>query len=362
MRLPVALSVAAAFVLTPVAAGYAPSWSQDFSITNSVEPGNRARRDLMRQLQAWWDVHAYYPRHASNNDEAGTVKVHLTILPDGRIWKADLAEGSGSSSLDAAGAVVFREGVVRPFPPGEPQAEIDVPLHYVLAHRHAQPVDAVVSKSTLKGLAAQLQAALTSGDLAAAARLSNQLNASLDGAPAAVAEAAPLDPKALPPFTILNEPVKSPILETMLQRTCTGTVTKGGVKNHPIYGMRSWIQAVFFRKPDGTPWVKFYEGGFAVLSPVTEIGKMVQWAGRQEGHGSAESGTDHFWTLWTVWPDGENHLGGAIGSRVYDKFGNAHSNDIGGPVDLTCATEALPSVQWNDLLAQTRVLPPGDPP
>ena len=75
MRLSVASSaLAAAFVLTPVAAGYAPALCQDFSITNQ-EPANAWRRDMMRQLQAWWDAHAYYPRHASNNDEAGTVKV-----------------------------------------------------------------------------------------------------------------------------------------------------------------------------------------------------------------------------------------------------------------------------------------------
>src|ERR1700679_1147803 len=102
MWLWVASSVlAAAFVLTPVAAGYAPALCQDFSITNPVEPGNAARRDLMRQLQAWWDVHAYYPRHASNNDEGGIVKVHLVILPDGRISMDDVVASSGSRSLDA---------------------------------------------------------------------------------------------------------------------------------------------------------------------------------------------------------------------------------------------------------------------
>ena len=236
MRLSVASSaLAAAFVLTPVAAGYAPALCQDFSITNQVEPANAGRRDVMRQLQAWWDAHAYYPRHASNNDEGGTVKVHLVILPDGRIWTVNVVESSGSRSLDAAGSSVFRGGFVRPFPEGEPKADIDISLHYVLAHRHDQPVAAgytpVLSKS---------------------------------------------------PFTITNDPVKSPILETMLQRTCTGTMVLGGIPNHPWYGMRSWAQAIFFRKPDGTPWVKFYERGYPSLSPVTEVGKMVTWTGREE--------------------------------------------------------------------------------
>src|SRR5580658_1734738 len=133
MRLPVAsVALAAAFVLTPVAIGHAPALCQDFSITNPAESGNAARRDVMRQLQAWWEVHAYYPRHASNNDEGGTVKLHLSIVPDGRIMTVDLVESSGSRSLDAAGVAVFRDVFVRPFPASEPRAEIDVPLRYVL--------------------------------------------------------------------------------------------------------------------------------------------------------------------------------------------------------------------------------------
>jgi TonB family protein len=180
MRLSVASSaLAEAFVLTPVAAGYAPALCQDFSITNQVEPANAGRRDLMRQLQAWWDVHAYYPRRASNTNEGVTVKVHLVILPDGRIWTFNVVESSGSRSLDAASSSVFRGGFVRPFPEGEPKADIDISLHYVLAHRHDQPVAAgytpVLSKS---------------------------------------------------PFTIMNDPVKSPILVTMPQRTCTGSVVR----------------------------------------------------------------------------------------------------------------------------------------
>jgi TonB family protein len=314
MRLSVASSaLAAAFILTPVAAGYAPALCQDFSITNQVEPANAVRRDLRRQLQAWWDVHAYYPRHASNNDDGGTVKVRLVILPDGRIWTFNVVESSGSRSLDAAGSSVFRGGFVRPFPAGEPKADIDISLHYVLAHRHDQPVAAgytpVLSKS---------------------------------------------------PFTIMNDPVKSPILDTMLQRTCTGTVVRNGITNHPGYGMRVWAQAIFFRKPDGTPWVKFYEGGYLSLSPVTEVGKMVQWTGRAEHRGAARDGVD--WVQFTAWPDGDNHLSGAIGSKVIDNSGVAYNSNTGGPVDLTCATEVLPAITWNDWFAKTMDTPPGDPP
>ncbi len=188
MRLSIVSStLAAAFVLTPVAAGYAPALCQDFSITNQVEPANPGPRDVMRQLQAWWDAHAYYPRHASNSDEAGTVKVHLLILPDGRIWSVDVVASSGSHSLDTAGSSVFRGGAVRPFPEGAPKAEIDISLHYVLAHRHDQPVAAGYTPVLSKSL-----------------------------------------------FTIANDPVTSPVLETMLQRTCTGTIVLGGIPNQPL--------------------------------------------------------------------------------------------------------------------------------
>jgi TonB family protein len=315
MRVLVASSaLAAAFVLTPVAASYAPALCQDFSITNRMEPANAGRRDLMRQLQAWWDAHAYYPRHASNSDEGGTVKVHLVILPDGRIWTVNVVETSGSRSLDTAGDSVFRGGFVRPFTTeGEPNADIDISLHYVLAHRHDQPVAAgytpVLSKS---------------------------------------------------PFTIMNDPVKSPILDTMLQRTCTGTMVLGGVPNHPWYGQHYQAQAVFFRKPDGTPWVKFYERGYSSLSPVTEVGKMVTWTGREEHIG----GKDSAWIQWlqyTVWPDGDNHLSGAIGTRRFNRFGAWYNSNLAGnSVDLTCGTEVLPAITWNDWLAQSMVTSPLD--
>jgi TonB family protein len=313
MRLSIASSaLAAAYVLTSVAAGYAPALCQDFSITNPAEPANAGRRDLMRQLQAWWDVHAYYPRHASNSDAGGTVKLHLEILPDGRIWTVNVVESSGSRSLDAAAFAVFRDGFVRPFPEGEPKADIDISPHYVLAHRHDEPVPAGYTPVSSRSH-----------------------------------------------FSITNDPVKSPVLETMLQRTCTGTVVKGGIRNHSWSGYSSQARAIFFRKPDGTPWVKFDAWGSPVLSPVTEVGNMLQWTGHVE-HGTKES--LEFFLQYTVWPDGDNHLGGAVGVRSFDNFG-LPANHNKGTVDLTCATEVLPAVTWNWFYhTDTRVTPPGDPP
>jgi hypothetical protein len=85
---------------------------------------------------------------------------------------------------------------------------------------------------------------------------------------------------------------------------------------------------------------------------------MVQWTGRQEVLAKGDSA----WTHYTVWPDGDNHLSGSTGGLVVDRFGVTHINNIGGSVDLTCATEVLPAITWNDLFAQTMVTPPGDPP
>jgi TonB family protein len=315
MRLSVALSaLAAAFVLAPVGAGYAPALCQDFSITNQVEPANPVRRDLMRQLQAWWDSHAYYPRHASNNDEGGTVKVRLTIHPDGKIWTINVVGSSGSPSLDTAGDSVFRGGSVQPFgTQGEPQADMDISLHYVLAHRHDQPAAA--------------------GDTPVSSRR---------------------------PFTITNDPVKSPVLETMLKRVCAGMIVLGGVPNQPIYGMHFDAQAIFFRKPDGTPWVKFYERGYQSLAPVTQVGKMVTWTGRQEYINVGKEMASQ-WLQYTVWPDGDNHLSGAVGSRMFNNIGVAYnSNSAGNTVELTCTTEVLPTVTWNDWFAQSKVTSPVD--
>ena len=312
MRLSVAsAALAAAFVLAPVAAGYAPALSQDFSITNPEQPADAGRRDLMRQLQAWWDLHAYYPRHASNSDEGGTVKVHLVVLPDGRIWKVDVVGSSGLPSLDTAGSLAFRGGFVRPFPAGAPETDLDISLHYVLAHRHDETV--------------------------------------------AAGYTPPVSSRR--PFTIMNDPVKSPILETMLQRTCTGEVVKEGIRNHPAYGGHHWVQAVFFRKPDdGTPWVKFYDGGEPLIAPVNEVGKMVQWTGKGESPRKGMS----FQYQYTVWPDGDNKLSGNIEAYFYAN--GPEGINTGGTVDFTCATEVVPAIAWSAWAVRAIQAPPGDPP
>jgi TonB family protein len=267
----------------------------------------------MRQLQAWWDVHAYYPKHASNNDEGGTVKIHLQIHPDGSIFSVALAESSGSKTLDAAGLSAFRTGAVRPFPEGEPAAELDLSLNYVLAHRHNEVLTAGYTPTPDRG-----------------------------------------------PFTIANDPVKSQILETMLQKTCTGTVTRNGGMGQPWRGMRAPAEVVFFRRPDGTPWVRFAEAAMPVsVSPVVEIGNMLQFVGPTF---KTAGSYGVIWTLWTVWPDGPNHMSGGEGSPIPNHLGAVPVYGLGGPVDLTCSTDILPTVPYNNVVLQTMATTPGDPP
>ena len=137
-------ALAAAFVLTRVATGYAPALAQntgDFSITNQVELADPNVRDLMRQLQALWEVHAYYPPNASAADQAGTVKLRFVVRPDGNIFAVNVVQSSGSCALDTAGATTFRDKYVRPFPAGAQDLTVEISLHYVLAHRPDQPVN-----------------------------------------------------------------------------------------------------------------------------------------------------------------------------------------------------------------------------
>jgi len=287
----VSAALAAAFVLAPVAAGYAPALSQDFSITNEA-PADAGRRDLMRQLQAWWDAHAYYPKEAAASDVDGTVKLHLVIHADGVIFLVYIDESSGSRSLDEAAFSTFSKGFVRPYP-GAPDTTVDISAHYVLAHRHDQPAAAGYTQVASKR-----------------------------------------------PFTISNEAVSPSVVDTMLQRTCTGTVVRRGIRNHPIYGWRNTAEAIFFRKPDGTPWVKFREIGVGgtgvksvelgalVVTRVTEVGKSAKWTGQEE---RVPGGGDGGYATFTVWPEGDGRLVGDI-EHPY------------GTVEFTCSEDVVPAI------------------
>jgi hypothetical protein len=111
----------------------------------------------------------------------------------------------------------------------------------------------------------------------------------------------------------------------MLQRACAGTMVLQGIPNHPAFGIHYSAQAIFFRKPDGTPWVKFWERGHQSIAPVTQVGKMLTWTGRQEHSRDGDT-----WLQYTVWPDGDNNLSGAIGGRGINRSGAAVNSNVAG--------------------------------
>ncbi len=288
-------ALSAAFALIPPTAGYAPAWSQDFSITNPQQPADGSRRDLIRQLQAWWDVHGYYPKRASLQDESGTVGVRVVILGDGRILSVQMLSSSGSPALDEAAQKAFAGGYVRPLPADAPETPLTIAVHYVLAHRHDQPVPA--------GYTAE-------------------------------------PPKA--PFTITNDPVASPILTKMLMKTCTGKVVLNGLRNHPLRGIFYDSKLVFFRETDGSPWVKFYEVSRISISPVVQVGNLVSWTGPRSGKGPLDQRINHY----TAWLDSNNKLDGCISTDDTLEIGAGCANTTGTLV-YSCEGEVVPQIVRN---------------
>src|SRR5580692_2526817 len=97
------------------------------------------------------------------------------------------------------------------------------------------------------------------------------------------AGAAPASPKE--PFTITNDPPQGTVVNTMLERTCTGTVV-------PLWSWQgeAWrVQATWYRRPDGTKWVKFYYNGIGPkYFPVVELGLSAQWITPPQKAGAGE--------------------------------------------------------------------------
>ncbi len=224
--------------------------------------------DWIRQLQEWWDLHAYYPREAIAKGLSGAIKVHLVVHGDGEVWIVKVLQGSGSETLDRAGIEVFLHGHLRPFPPGTPapQAEVTITMRYAL--RQPGAADA---------------------------------------------------PKR--PFTVTDAPVKGTVVDKMQQRVCTGVVVEGGWGPNSFLGTRVRVEAVFYRNPDGAPWVRWTSrGGIVVDAPVIEQGVAAHWYGIPALGPAMNRGPK---PRYAIWPAGDNRLGGT-------------SDDPRGSIDLTC--------------------------
>ena len=115
------------------------------------------------------------------------------------------------------------------------------------------------------------------------------------------------------PFTVTNDPVEGTVVDTMLERACSGTV----VPLWWTHRSKIWVRAIWYRRPDGTKWVKFYRNGVGPdYFPVTEVGVSAQWISAPENYKGD-------WTHFAVWPDGDNRLSG----KTVDPYGT---------IDLTC--------------------------
>jgi protein TonB len=93
--------------------------------------------DWQAQLFQWWRTHSYYPRQAAENDEDGTVVIHVLVGPSGKVQLVDLLGRSGSRWLDMGAQAVFRGATVPPLPPDFPdhEADLEITINYVLIRR-----------------------------------------------------------------------------------------------------------------------------------------------------------------------------------------------------------------------------------
>ncbi|WP_240126261.1 energy transducer TonB [Thermomonas alba] len=73
-----------------------------------------------------------YPQEALRMNIGGTVKVRVTVAPDGRVDRLELAESSGNRDLDRAALEAVRRWTFRPaLGNGQPvQAEVVVPIQF----------------------------------------------------------------------------------------------------------------------------------------------------------------------------------------------------------------------------------------
>jgi len=124
-----------------------------------------------------------------------------------------------------------------------------------------------------------------------------------------------------------------------------------------VDGVYYGVKAIFFRKPDGTPWIKFDAAGFSNFAPVVEVGQLVAWTGPAQRLGGGQIR----YVQYTAWPDGDNKLNGSI--KVDNTYVDSpESPNTGGTFDLTCATEIVPAIKWSAWFVTPGQNPPGDPP
>ena len=230
--------------------------------------------DWIRQLQAWWDKHAFFPGEAVAKSLSGTVKVHIVVRPDGEVSSIHVVQRSGSKVFDNAAYEAFQDARLHPFPPGTPapQADVFITLHYVLTEGQA-------TAALLKR-----------------------------------------------PFTVTNKAVQAANASSLQQKTCTGVLVldtpTGEIDS--LYGRHTWARAIFYRTPDGKPRVKFWTSFNSSDAPVSDYDGSAGWLGPVEKKGPQS------WVQlrYSLWPAGPDHVGGSVV--------DVYSAGSEGTIDLTC--------------------------
>jgi len=116
--------------LTPGAAALGPANVQPMARIRGAEVG----ADWRNAFRAWLEANKRYPREAIEQDEEGSLTVHLVVEADGRVRVAELSRPSRSFWLNRSAVAMFRGATLPPFPPGsaERQVTIDLTINYIL--------------------------------------------------------------------------------------------------------------------------------------------------------------------------------------------------------------------------------------
>jgi hypothetical protein len=105
------------------------------------------------------------------------------------------------------------------------------------------------------------------------------------------------------PFTVTNDPVPATVVDSMVQKTCSGTVVQPWPGPEGGYFQ---VEAVLYRMPDGRAWIKFYWAGKGPLDiPTVELSVSAQW-----NTPTVSRNLNSWTTHYAAWPDGDNHLAG----------------------------------------------------
>jgi periplasmic protein TonB len=114
---------------------FGPIQGGSLSPSASVQmEGVAVSTDWLNLVSAWWKRHAYYPPQAGDNNEDGTVTLHMRVDRDGRVEALELTGKSGSRWLDLGALSVFRDAHLPPLPPDMPDAQIpfEATVHYII--------------------------------------------------------------------------------------------------------------------------------------------------------------------------------------------------------------------------------------